>query len=47
LHVEAFKSGKHHYTDDISLYLESSTKKIGIVDGDPQNIKITYKNNLL
>ncbi len=49
LHAKAFKSGKNHYTDDISLYLEGcrSGKGIGIVDGSPQNIKITYKNDLL
>ena len=47
LHAEAFKSGRNNYTDDISLYLESCRKDIGIVDGCPQNIKITYKNDLL
>ncbi len=47
LHAEAFKSGKNNYTDDISLYLESGRKGIGIVNGCPQNIKITYKNDLL
>ncbi len=35
------------YTDDISLYLDSGRKNFVLVAGDRQNIKITYKEDLL
>ncbi len=46
LHSEAFRSGRNDYTDDISLYLDSGRKNLGIVPGCPKNIKITYKSDL-
>jgi 2-C-methyl-D-erythritol 4-phosphate cytidylyltransferase len=46
LHREAFRNRKNDYTDDISLYLDSGRKNLGIVTGCPKNIKITYKSDL-
>lgn len=36
-----------HYTDDISLYLANDGKKLCVIPGEAQNIKITYKEDLL
>jgi 2-C-methyl-D-erythritol 4-phosphate cytidylyltransferase/2-C-methyl-D-erythritol 2,4-cyclodiphosphate synthase len=47
LHSEAFRGGRNDYTDDISLYLDSGRKNLGIVTGCPKNIKITYKSDLI
>lgn len=47
LHSKAFRNRMNDYTDDISIYLDSGRKNLGIVDGCPKNIKITYKKDLL
>ena len=36
-----------NYTDDISLYLANGGKKLCVIPGEPQNIKITYKEDLI
>lgn len=43
LHENA--TGEH--TDDVSLYLASRGKNLAIVHGEPQNIKITYRDHLI
>lgn len=40
------KNADKEYTDDISLYLEFNKNSIGIVNGCPKNIKITYKEDI-
>ncbi len=47
LHSEAFRSGRNDYTDDISLYLDSGRRNLGIVNGCQKNIKITYRSDLI
>lgn len=45
-HMKASQEGLNQFTDDSAL-MESAGKKVKIVEGDPLNVKITFKDDIL
>ncbi|HVN71859.1 MAG TPA: 2-C-methyl-D-erythritol 4-phosphate cytidylyltransferase [Desulfomonilia bacterium] len=45
-HEKALNDGSLQFTDDSSL-IEAAGKSVRIVEGDPLNVKITYKDDIL
>lgn len=43
IHEEAEEA----HTDDVSIYLSAGRQNLGIIEGDPKNIKITHKRDLI
>jgi 2-C-methyl-D-erythritol 4-phosphate cytidylyltransferase/2-C-methyl-D-erythritol 2,4-cyclodiphosphate synthase len=41
------EEANENYTDDVSIYLARGGKNLGIILGDPTNIKITHKRDLI